>query len=64
MLEDSEDMSKVRCTCLSRSMPRIAPVFNGAHSNFVVRFSGLIVPLWVGFHSKQNIRLLHQLDKF
>ncbi len=40
MLADSEDMSKVRCTCLSRSMPRIAPVFNGAHSNFVVRVFG------------------------
>ncbi len=63
MLADSEDMSKVRCTCLSRSMPRIAPVFNGAHSNFVVRVLGLIVPLWAGFHTKQNLHLLHQLNK-
>ncbi len=37
MLVDSEDMSKVRFICLRRSMPKIAPVFNGAHSNFVVR---------------------------
>ncbi len=40
MLVDSEDMSKVRCICLRRSMPKIAPVFNGAHSNFVVRVFG------------------------
>ncbi len=40
MLVDSEDMSKVRFICLRRSMPKIAPVFNGAHSNFVVRVFG------------------------
>ncbi len=40
MLVDSEDMSKVRFICLRRSMPKIAPVFNGAHSNFVVRVLG------------------------
>ncbi len=63
MLVDSEDMSKVRFICLRRSMPKIAPVFNGAHSNFVVRVLGQIVPLWAEFHTKQNLHLLHQLNK-
>ncbi len=33
MLVDSEDMSKVRFSCLRDPMPKIAPVFNGAQSN-------------------------------
>ncbi len=63
MLVDSEDMSKVRFICLRRSMPKIAPVFNGAHSNFVVRVFGPNCTSMGGVSYKQNLHLLHQLNK-